>query len=230
MSRKSKPAPATGGIPAWFMTYSDVITLLMTFFILLLTFATNEPEKFAQMQAVTFGGGRNASGLVGGKDDSMDKDTLVIRSRPSAARVGSEGSETPPTYTDPVRESLEKGIMSLDDENPLAESSAFSIDIPWSLLFESNGQPTSYGQQRLRMIALQMKRLPLQLRMGVPTAADLASAVRVADEISRSEKIAAGRISIGTRPGKPGGDRTLRLSMSWGLPDATPVNPDKAER
>ena len=39
------------------MTFSDVITLLMTFFILLLTFATNEPESFSRIETSMFGGG-----------------------------------------------------------------------------------------------------------------------------------------------------------------------------
>ena len=40
--REKQPPPKPDEIPAWFMTYSDVITLLMTFFILLLTFATQD--------------------------------------------------------------------------------------------------------------------------------------------------------------------------------------------
>ena len=50
---RQKPFPEPkDDIPAWFMTYSDVITLLMTFFILLLTFATTEPERFRKIDIV----------------------------------------------------------------------------------------------------------------------------------------------------------------------------------
>ena len=62
MSKKCKCEKAAD-IPEWIVTYSDTITLLMTFFILLLTFATSEPEKFQQLQSVMFGGSR-ATGMV----------------------------------------------------------------------------------------------------------------------------------------------------------------------
>ena len=55
------------------MTYSDVITLLMTFFILLLTFATTEPERFEKSISSTFAKGA-ATGTVGNKIDDIDKD------------------------------------------------------------------------------------------------------------------------------------------------------------
>ena len=64
MGREKKPPDKPDDIPAWFMTYSDVITLLMTFFILLMTFATNEPERFERMQVSMFGGS-GATGLAG---------------------------------------------------------------------------------------------------------------------------------------------------------------------
>ena len=35
-----------GGAPAWMMTYGDTITLLVTFFVLLMTFSTSDPEDF----------------------------------------------------------------------------------------------------------------------------------------------------------------------------------------
>jgi len=63
MARDKPEEPNSGDIPAWFMTYSDVITLLMTFFILLMTFSTTEPENFGRMQVVMFGGG-NSSGVA----------------------------------------------------------------------------------------------------------------------------------------------------------------------
>ena len=51
MAKKCSCPKPTGEIPAWFMTYSDVITLLMTFFILLLTFSTTEPERFEKVRS-----------------------------------------------------------------------------------------------------------------------------------------------------------------------------------
>ena len=61
---KEKEFEMPPDIPSWVMTFSDVITLLMTFFILLLTFASNTPEKFEQVQVSMFSGG-GATGIVG---------------------------------------------------------------------------------------------------------------------------------------------------------------------
>lgn len=44
MARKKKCPPA--GLPAWVMTFADLMSLLMTFFILLLSFATMDIVKF----------------------------------------------------------------------------------------------------------------------------------------------------------------------------------------
>ena len=36
------------GLPMWMATYSDLVTLLLTFFVLLLTMASMDPTKFVQ--------------------------------------------------------------------------------------------------------------------------------------------------------------------------------------
>ena len=115
---KEKPLPPPADdIPAWFMTYSDVITLLMTFFILLLTFATSEPESFERMQMTVFGGG-GATGIAGETDTPLDKDAIVARFRPKSSRVTVRGSETPPRDREPVSTSLAKGLEGLHEPQP----------------------------------------------------------------------------------------------------------------
>ncbi|MDG2469722.1 MAG: flagellar motor protein MotB [Pirellulaceae bacterium] len=61
---RSAPPPKLDSVPAWFLTYCDVIILLMTFFVLLLTFASTEPERFEQIQKTLFSGA-GSTGLVG---------------------------------------------------------------------------------------------------------------------------------------------------------------------
>lgn len=47
MAKKEKCDCPPQGAPAWMATFSDMVTLLLTFFVLLLSMATFEPTKFA---------------------------------------------------------------------------------------------------------------------------------------------------------------------------------------
>ena len=111
MARTIKFDPPREDIPAWFLTYSDVITLLMTFFILLLTFATTEPESFERIQSSMFGGG-GGSGFAG-KQGEHFQDAIISRIRPRSARMTQRGSESPPIDTETTTESLGKGLKSM---------------------------------------------------------------------------------------------------------------------
>lgn len=44
-----EPEEGGGGAPEWMVTFSDMVTLLLTFFILLLSFANTDAEKFRDM-------------------------------------------------------------------------------------------------------------------------------------------------------------------------------------
>lgn len=46
---KRKKATGVGGAPAWMVTFADLVTLLLTFFILLLSFAEMDLEKYKAM-------------------------------------------------------------------------------------------------------------------------------------------------------------------------------------
>ncbi|MDR3001073.1 MAG: flagellar motor protein MotB [Fibromonadaceae bacterium] len=47
MSKKKKCPECVKGAPAWMTTFSDMVTLLLTFFVLLLSMANFEPVKYA---------------------------------------------------------------------------------------------------------------------------------------------------------------------------------------
>ena len=46
MSRRQKQTESSGGSPAWMTTFSDLMSLLLTFFILLFSMSTISPDKF----------------------------------------------------------------------------------------------------------------------------------------------------------------------------------------
>ena len=48
MAREKKQAPAEPGAPAWMVTYGDLMGLLLTFFILLISFSTIDQKKITQ--------------------------------------------------------------------------------------------------------------------------------------------------------------------------------------
>jgi flagellar motor protein MotB len=195
MAREKAPEPAGGDIPSWVMTFSDVITLLMTFFILLLTFATNEPETFDRMQVALFGGG-GATG-VAGESDGMDNDTLLMRERSRAGRLSMQGSEMPPIYSDPALESLADGIAGLEEDEVRILAATHRIEMPLANLIGSDGQPTSVGQQQLRMLAVQMKKRPLQLELIVAEADALVSLMSVVDYLTEQLQVPNALIGTG---------------------------------
>ncbi len=59
-----KPKKQSGGAPEWMVTYSDMVTLLLTFFVLLLSMANMDQIKFSQAA----GSLKGAFGVFGGKD------------------------------------------------------------------------------------------------------------------------------------------------------------------
>ena len=130
MAKKEKPPEPPEDIPSWFMTYSDVITLLMTFFILLLTFATSEPERFEKIQRSVFGQS-GAPGIVGPKVQGVEFDSWAQRVRPRAARIAMKGSEMPPTEQINAR-SLGDGLTAPNDDASKIEtmsSHAFTVKL-----------------------------------------------------------------------------------------------------
>jgi len=44
-----KPKKSAKGAPAWMVTYGDLVTLLLTFFVLLLSMANMDPVKFLKV-------------------------------------------------------------------------------------------------------------------------------------------------------------------------------------
>ena len=95
------------------MTFSDVITLLMTFFILLLTFSTTEPDRFERIQRNIFAGG-NGAGVIGKPMDGPENESFISRVRPRAARMAMVGAEIPPY--EKSSKSIGNGIKGISDE------------------------------------------------------------------------------------------------------------------
>ena len=194
------------------MTFSDVITLLMTFFILLLTFATNEPEYFERMQISLFGGG-GSSGIAGESTTTVDRDALLMRKRPRSGRMADSGSEMPPIFTDPAYESFGNGISGLEEHEQRVLSTTHRLTVSTSLLVNSDGEVTSFGAQQLHMLGIQMKKRPLQLDLLVGGNDAVATAITLAERLMAQEGITLGRVGVGLAPSQVP-DGVVRLVMT----------------
>ncbi|MEZ6034643.1 MAG: flagellar motor protein MotB [Planctomycetaceae bacterium] len=210
-SGKCRCPPPPMEIPKWFVTYSDVITLLMTFFILLLTFANSEPENFEKMQVATFGGA-GSGGLAGPPTKGIDKDSVNVRYRPSSSRSTPRGTEMTPTELTPIGDAASKGLDALDNPEELASAERTSTTSLMESLRDGNGQLTSQAMQQLRMIAIQMKSLPLSADLQVSAPDDLDFAVGMARYMQDELNVPSGRLSVSIGTSTVG--KSMKITMT----------------
>jgi len=191
---KQLPTPKKDDVPAWFLTYSDVITLLMTFFILLLTFSTTEPEMFEKMQITLFG--RGSSGVAGDDLEGAEKSSLVLRHRPRASRVVMKGSEMPPVYTDASVETINAGLAGIDDERRRDPMITYAIEVPLRLLVGENNQIHTRGRQLLRMLGRQLRKLPFHAALAARDKESMPQLLAIAAHLTDQERVVPGKIGI----------------------------------
>lgn len=195
MAKEKAPPPPADDIPAWFMTYSDVITLLMTFFILLLTFATTEPERFEKIQVAMFGGA-GSTGIVGDPPDGIEQDSWATRTRPPSARMCLRGSEMPPIHSDPNQTTPSDSIEGLDNNkfDDLADQYTILLDV--NKIVSSSGEVFAIGRQQAIMLAKQMFRLPMHVTFEVSSKGSLKRAVEFANYIFKTHDIKPGQMGV----------------------------------
>lgn len=213
MRTKAKTSTDNSGeIPRWFVTYSDVITLLMTFFILLLTFASSEPEGFEMMQQTLFGEG-GSHGAIGDKQDSLERDSFIVRTRPPAGRLTPRGSESPPIYSDSLVEAASKGLAALEDENDHSKFQIISMVASAALYFDDQGTLTPIAKQQLSLIANQMRRNPLELMISISDPSILSSVSQLAEELSTQHEIPPGQTGISLTSDQQISTGSIRLTF-----------------
>lgn len=195
MGKDKPPPPKADDIPAWFMTYSDVITLLMTFFILLLTFATTEPERFEKIQTTLFSGS-GSTGIAGDPPEGLEKDSYVRRKRPSSARMIMKGSEMPPTQKVPDTKAPEGALSGLDSDEYLDIADQYAVELSLYEMVSSSGEIYAMGRQQAKMLALQMFRLPMHVTFEVSTEEAMQRAVALCNFIFTEYNIKPGQMGV----------------------------------
>lgn len=88
MALDKKKDDGPPGAPAWMMTFSDITTLLLTFFILIMTFSSIEKEKFDKAR----GSLKGALGVVASTNERA-KPMNEARQMAMNDRTRDEGAE-----------------------------------------------------------------------------------------------------------------------------------------
>jgi flagellar motor protein MotB len=197
VARKEIEEEPKEDIPPWFMTFSDVITLLMTFFILLLTFATTEPERLEKV-SVNFFGSSGSTGVAGHDLEQLDRDSWSQRVRPRSARIAMRGAEMPPIVKDTARAAVGSGLEAISEETAkkdVMKSHAFVL--PLNDVINRNGNLTDKGVQLAAKLSEQLQALNIHcaLETADRSAGDRLSAF--AHHLYHVQRARPGQVSVG---------------------------------
>jgi flagellar motor protein MotB len=196
MAKKIVFPPSKEDVPAWFMTYSDVVTLLMTFFILLLTFATMEPEKFDKIDR-PISTNQAATGRTGIEAKKTPNDSWATRIRPPSARVAMRGAEMPPIMHAPVKETFGNGLQRLrPEEDKHNELESHYFDVALNQLLDSSGSITAQGEFLLNEIARQLRDVPFQAAFQYSNPATAGRVSQLMVHMFENEKIRPGQLGM----------------------------------
>lgn len=152
MARKPKKAPA--GAPMWIVTFSDMMTLLLTFFVLLLSMANMDQAKFQQAADSLAG----AFGVMG----SSDKTEVTIPRVVSFSPINDDfTAQVYRRLRTKMRElKLNKKIKLIKDRG------AVVLRIDESILFASGQKELNPDAHSvLRKVAELVRPLPLKLKI-----------------------------------------------------------------
>lgn len=152
MARKAKKKPP--GAPMWIVTYSDMVTLLLTFFVLMLSMANMDQVKFKKAADSLAG----AFGVMGSSDKTEVTTPKVVSFTPVNDDFTSQVYRRLKTKLRELK--LNKKIKLVKDRG------AVVLRIDESILFTS-GQKTLHPEAYpvLRKVAELVRPLPLKLKV-----------------------------------------------------------------
>ncbi len=138
-----------GGAPPWMVTYGDSITLLLTFFVMLLTFSTPNKEGMAVLAKGILSGSRRVALFAG----PADRENVVPEERRlEESRLDNQGAEhAPMNQTDALQE-LKRHYQSMDINNLKELKGGRVIRIPVVELFGTGTSLTAEGDEVLNNI------------------------------------------------------------------------------
>jgi len=145
----TQDAPQSGGAPTWMLTYGDTVTLLLTFFVLLLTFSTPTEDDFQEFvrglmvgsQSMSLFQGRPGAGGVTPQERRLEESRLDLA-----------GAEKPPMSDQKPMEELTKYHSNVDIAQLPELKGAVVIRVPLDSLFDDEGRLTAEGRRVLAYV------------------------------------------------------------------------------
>jgi len=184
----------------WLITYCDMITLLITFFICIVTFASKENGKQQhprKRDSLLYG--TNGTGIAGGKQIGMNHEGIIWRQLPISAQPERAGSDMAPLYSDPELEASATAINLLEGPTIGTLADSYDMRTPLGLLFTADGKLSPSGVELLGQVASSLRRLPYDIGLQVDDPKNLPRAVTAAQQLVKQEGLAPYRIAVGVR-------------------------------
>ncbi len=141
------------GAPAWMMTYGDTITLLLTFFVLMMTFVGPEEENVQLIAKGFRGGGVSGAFAVSDAQRNPGND----QRRLTSAMVSEEGAEKPPMNEDQCISELSTYYPELEIGRLKEMKGARVLRVPLSTLLRSDGGLSPRGEKVLDRVVKMSK-------------------------------------------------------------------------
>ncbi len=148
------------GAPAWMVTYSDLVTLLLTFFVLLLSMASMDPVRFTEASSSL----KDAFGMHN-IPAHVDFAIPVLPSVPKSKFTPIQQEMTVKMY-EKVKSQLDKLEMSNDVDVIKKDSDTIILRINDNILFKpGQSKITPIAYPALRNISNIIRPLPMSLRI-----------------------------------------------------------------
>ncbi len=203
------------GAPAWVVTFTDLTSLLTTFFVLLLTFSTMEPVRVRQVQSYLKG----SIGVFG--RSMLSRPALVSREVHTTNRAR-KGRETPPDPEADVTDApprLPEGLVVTEGDLDKGMRIRFKTLFPFPL---GEARPSAALRKALQVVGAGLRGRGLLVRVeGYPDKVFHESLVYATPlELSLERALQAERILVeaGVDPesitiaGMPGGEEPAGVS------------------
>lgn len=144
-----------GGAPKWMVTFGDALTLLLTFFVLLLTYSTPNREDLGMMSRGFVGKGGERGAFQKNAGSSHSVPSRLRQAQPQISRT-----QFPPIYRQLNSRKLRATMPGLSVSQAAGVEHSVIIRVPLNRLFKTGSKLSRSGRALLRKIAGVMVVLP----------------------------------------------------------------------